>query len=61
MGGVILMPIALYQPQKWIMPYGQKQKQGFVKMKESCKDFILLQLATSLPKQGPPLPRTPRE
>ncbi len=55
------MAIALYQPQKWIMPYGQKQKQGFVKMKKSCKDFILLQLATYLPEQGPPLPKTPRE
>jgi len=61
MGGVILMAIVLYQPQKWIMPYGQNQKQGFVKMKKSCKDFILLQLATYLREQGPPLPKTPRE
>jgi hypothetical protein len=35
---------------KWIMPYGQKQKQRFVKMKESCKDFLLSQLATFLPR-----------
>ncbi len=35
------MATILYQPQKWIMPYhGQKQKQGFVKMKESYKDFF---------------------
>jgi hypothetical protein len=27
---------------KWIMPYGQKQKQGFVKMKESYKDFFFV-------------------
>ncbi len=51
MGGVILMAISLYQPQKWIMPYRQKQKQGFVKMKKSCKDFILLQLATYCPSK----------
>jgi hypothetical protein len=34
------MAIILYQLQKWIMPYGEKQKQGFVKMKESYKDFF---------------------
>jgi hypothetical protein len=33
-------------------------KQGFVKMKEKYKDFLLLQLATSLHGQGPPFPRT---
>ncbi len=36
------MATILYQLQKWIMPYNQKQKQGFVKMKESYKDFLLL-------------------
>ncbi len=37
LGGIILMAIVLYQPQKWIMSYGQKQKQGFVKMKKNYK------------------------
>jgi hypothetical protein len=36
------MATILYRPQKWIMPYDQKQKQGFVKMKEIYKDFFLL-------------------
>jgi hypothetical protein len=52
------MAIFVYQPKKWIKPYGLNKKQGFVKLKESCKLFFLLQLATSLPGQGPPFPRT---
>jgi hypothetical protein len=30
------------QPKKWIMPYSQKKKQGFVKTNESYKDYFFV-------------------